>query len=380
MRHDLLKRLRCPLTKEALILIDLDSGSSSTGAETRTGVLCNESWTYLYPVINGIPLMLVFRTPLSEGFVRDHEARLKSLRERHPGLATCNLPNQSPERGEKDVQKTFTEEWDSVKDSEFTFRYSEEQNATLQRHVWLRDMDDSEVAAVGSILDIGCGGFAAEARALSNLNPGVEVIGIDLNLSLVRNGGVIETYERVSAVVCSLFRLPFADDECFDLVFSQGVLHHTYSTENAIRAVESQVRRGGYLFIWLYAVEDPLRGKGLRKLRSFVSYLVLMRTLRPILSRSPVLVRKFFVYLIAFYNHFRFKYTKSRPPEWSFSNTIHGVYDMVTPRYAHDHSFNEMIEFVETLGFAVTTVSPLAYRKLMGWPVHGIGLLGRKDA
>lgn len=379
MKRSLLEKLRCPISQNSLHVFDLETQMAGEGKNVSEGMLCDDGGDFLYPIINGIPILLIFKTPLTEKFVANYRTRIEDIKGLHPQFQNCQLPDLEPEKGEQAVQKTFTEEWDSLDDTTFTFRYSKEQTIVLQRQVWLRDLNDEEVSSIGDVLDIGCGGFADESLALSKLNSHINVYGIDLSLSLVKNGHLIDTYDRVHCVVCSLFHLPFSTQDPFDLVFSQGVLHHTFSTYAAIQTVRKYVAEKGFMFIWLYAVEDPLRGQGLRKLRSFVSYLILMRSLRPILSRTPVMVRQFFVHLIAIYTHLRIRQTKSRPTNWRYKNTVHGVYDSVTPRYAHDHSFNETIEFVEGLGFSVSLASPTAYRSHMGWPIHGIGILAKQN-
>ena len=53
------------------------------------------------------------------------------------------------------------------------------------------------------------------------------------------------------------------------------------------------------------------------------------------------------------------------------------IRDWLTPRYAHKHTFNEVIEWFEELGFSYEIHSPSKYRELFGKPLWGIGILGK---
>jgi hypothetical protein len=73
-----------------------------------------------------------------------------------------------------------------------------------------------------------------------------------------------------------------------------------------------------------------------------------------------------------------FKSVKRHASIWTLANTEHSVRDRLTPRYAHKHSFNEVIEWYEELGFSAEVHSPAAYRRLFGRPLWGVGIRGRK--
>ena len=45
----------------------------------------------------------------------------------------------------------------------------------------------------------------------------------------------------------------------FDVVFSEGVLHHTPSTERALKALVPLLRPGGELMIYVYRRKAPIR-------------------------------------------------------------------------------------------------------------------------
>jgi ubiquinone/menaquinone biosynthesis C-methylase UbiE/uncharacterized protein YbaR (Trm112 family) len=319
-----------------------------------------------YPVVNFIPIMLIFRTPLHDHFERAHAERLRA----RPGF---RKPDGRPEPGEQSIQKTFTEEWAAVEDNELTFTYTTDGLAKLQSEAWFNS--SNAPAGARTVLDVGCGGYAAEAEALRMNFPEAEVTAVDLNLHLLRNGHRFIDKPALQVVLTSLFHLPL-ETQSFDLVFSQGVLHHTYSTEKALRNVARYNAKGGFLFVWLYAMEDHKVDKGWKGFRSRMRYYLFMVMLRPILSRAPKFIRVAVVYPIALYGYLRHRLS-GRTANWKFKNAVHGTYDYVTPRYAHVHSFNEVIEWYESLGYDYQLHSPSKYRKLFDRPIHGIGILGK---
>jgi SAM-dependent methyltransferase/uncharacterized protein YbaR (Trm112 family) len=331
------------------------------------GVLTCGACRVWYPLVNFIPLMLIFKTPLHEHFARTHAQRLASLQ-------GFTMPHWSPKPGEQSIQQTFTEEWAVVEDNEFTFAYTPEELAKLQSEAWFNS--SKEPAGVRAVLDVGCGGYAAEAEALRKNFPDAEVTAVDLNLHLLRNGHRFIDKPALHVVICSLFHLPF-EQQTFDLVFSQGVLHHTYSTADALKSIASYNAARGFLFIWLYAIEDHQVDKGMKGFRSRLRYYVFMVGLRPLVSRAPKFVRQAVVYTWGLYGYVRHKLSGSKR-NWKLRNSVHAAYDYVTPRYAHVHSFNEVIEWFEGLGYDYNLHSPSKYRRLFGRPIHGIGVLGRR--
>ena len=65
--------------------------------------------------------------------------------------------------------------------------------------------------------------------------------------------------------------------------------------------------------------------------------------------------------------------------KWKLENTNHGLRDLLSHRYAHRHSYNEVMEWFESLGFQIVDIqSPQAYRQLFGKRLWGVGLTGRK--
>src|SRR5260370_31004641 len=110
-----------------------------------------------------------------------------------------------------------------------------------------------------TVLDAGCGNgtlSAAAARA------GAYVVGIDYSTSVERAeqhkaefaGG---NAPRIQYVQGDVQHPPFAPG-VFDVVYSDGVLHHTDDTKRSFDALSRVVKPGGRMFVWLY--RSDLRG------------------------------------------------------------------------------------------------------------------------
>lgn len=102
------------------------------------------------------------------------------------------------------------------------------------------------------VLDVGCGmgRFADIATRW-----GARVIGIDLSAASEVAARNLADREFV-ALQADVFALPFAP-ETFDYIYSIGVLHHTPSCEQAVKALPQYLKPGGTLSVWLYSAYNP---------------------------------------------------------------------------------------------------------------------------
>jgi SAM-dependent methyltransferase len=102
------------------------------------------------------------------------------------------------------------------------------------------------------VLDVGCGmgRFADVATRW-----GARVVGIDLSAAAEVAARNLAEREFV-ALQADVFALPFAPAS-FDLIYSIGVLHHTPSCEQAVKALPQYLKPGGTLAVWLYSAYNP---------------------------------------------------------------------------------------------------------------------------
>ncbi len=104
------------------------------------------------------------------------------------------------------------------------------------------------------VLDAGCG---AGLSASTWLDESIGLyVGADISsavdVAAARLGG------HAQFVQADLLRLPFAAGS-FDAIFSEGVLHHTPSTESGLRALVPLLRPGGELLFYVYRRKSPVR-------------------------------------------------------------------------------------------------------------------------
>jgi SAM-dependent methyltransferase/uncharacterized protein YbaR (Trm112 family) len=366
-----LEKLVCPVSGSKLEIIVFKNYSDGQVHEyVETGVLYSVNSNFYYPIINGVPILLAFETPLVKKFEKEHYEKLKLMPK------NITLPNLEPMKGEKSIQMTFTEEWEGLGDDEVVFAYDEEEGYLLHKDVWLQ-MSDEECDCVESVLDVGCG-FGKEAHYLSRIFSKSTVYAIDLNLAVVASGMQLLLTGKIIPVVASLFRLPFKDNS-FDHVHCQGVAHHTFSTKKAFDSIEKKVSENGSFFLWVYAWEDSFGVSGVRGVLVHTYYFVSHRIFRPVLSRLPGFIRNPIVHFISIFYHPLVKDRGSNKGRWKYTNTVHAIRDMFTPMYAHRHRHNEVLFWFQNLGYLnLKMQSAFEYQKLFHRKIIGIGFNGSK--
>jgi SAM-dependent methyltransferase len=324
------------------------------------------SW---YPIVNYVPVLLNFPLPLHRQF---------SDRYRHLGIKALDLPVPpgTPRPGELQIQESFTLEWQGLGEDAYTFIYTiEERERYLRAELdWPRFLLQRMPGAPSiRVLNVGAG-FGLEPIYIHNATGGMaygaEVVGIDLNLSLLRSGAKISTMPFVHTVLASLFALPFSE-RSFDLVYAHGVLHHTHSTEAAFRSIERYRKPDGAIYIWVYALEDFFQ----KSWKGRIQYILEM-CLRPTFARLPRLLQDIFLYPLAWRNLRVTRRLYGRGPNYTMKNALHNARDCWTPLYAHRHRFNEVLRWFSELGLEGRPVDPVTVQAVLPVPLAGIGIRG----
>jgi arsenite methyltransferase len=161
---------------------------------------------------------------------------------------------------------------DATKKS-FQYKWSQEESygsegMRAELHTWLlarygfgsgREMREY-FASRGRILDAGCGaGFATSAWLTEDWSGmGGEWVGLDITEAIDVAQRAFGHIEGTHFVQGDLVAPPLAP-ESFDVIFSEGVLHHTPSTERGIQALVQLLRPGGELMIYVYTLKAPIR-------------------------------------------------------------------------------------------------------------------------
>jgi ubiquinone/menaquinone biosynthesis C-methylase UbiE len=110
-----------------------------------------------------------------------------------------------------------------------------------------------------SLLDAGCGSGNSASLLFDGLWQRLRYVGADISSAVdIAKETISAATPDCAFVQCDLMQLPFPD-QSFDVVFSEGVLHHTPSTHDAILATARLVRPGGLYSIYVYAKKSPAR-------------------------------------------------------------------------------------------------------------------------
>jgi len=149
---------------------------------------------------------------------------------------------------EKTVSGTFSDIWVGLTDDIY---FDQSYNFTNQR-LKKNGIDAEELFAGKVVLDAGCGSGKFSA-AIARLGAS-RVVAVDIGqkgLDCARKKAQKVPYgNRIEYREANLLDLPF-DDASFDVVWSNGVIHHTLNYEKCIEEFARVLRKGGRLFLYV---------------------------------------------------------------------------------------------------------------------------------
>jgi len=356
MKLRLLDLLACPTDNSPLELIQWETTTNRLSAdETRrlermgvdpasfltevvTGVLINREKKLFYPIHEGVPRMLVFPTAVARHFEKKYASRITA---ELPGFT---LPNRASMPGEDTVLQSFSTEWVNY-DWDGGSYWNLSPDAMYETTKFLLDLgrrpvQDKLVLEVG----IGIGGIADYMARTQQC----ELVGIDLSHAVDPAYRHFGGNPFLHIIQSSAFAPPFCENT-FDLVYSHGVLHHTFSTKKAFEGVCKLPKTGGRLYIWVYSFYDESRTLERRMLMRLESLI------RPIVWRLPSRWQTFVLLpIIPFYlvrqNVFRDR-RKAGSIGYGLREALHAARDRFTPRYVHRHTDEEVCSWFVEAGY-----------------------------
>jgi SAM-dependent methyltransferase/uncharacterized protein YbaR (Trm112 family) len=202
------------------------------------------------------------------------------------------------------------------------------------------------------VLDAGCGsgrltGQIAEHGAKT-------VVGVDMIEAVDGAFEATRHLPNVHIVQGNIFELPLRR-KAFDLVWSNGVIHHTPDARGAHAALAEMVAPGGLLYVWVYAK----RFNPFRFTKDVLDLLHVTSLPAPALLR----ISRIFAY-ISVGLHRLYKLVRRVPPfrprtRWADRTlrrrTVHELsltwFDALSPAYDSRHTEAEVIGWFERLGF-----------------------------
>ncbi|MBN2406716.1 MAG: methyltransferase domain-containing protein [Elusimicrobia bacterium] len=237
-------------------------------------------------------------------------------------------------------------------------------------------------------LNAGCG--LAWSEYMFNDNPKVNRFAVDISRSVDVGYERTRDLDNVFIGQADLFGLPFKK-EFFDIIYSDGVLHHTGDAVRAFNDLSGYLKPGGIMGIYIYCVKPFLRELADRELREVTTRMsfeecldfsekiaLLGRSLQRI--KEPLVIdediplmniKKGEYDLQKFiYDHFvKCYYNDYQGMDMSVITNV----DWYHPKYATHHTREEVAGWFETNGFGdIKFVQP------KGWEHSGFFVSGRK--
>lgn len=109
------------------------------------------------------------------------------------------------------------------------------------------------------VLDAGCGSGFSFSCLVGDQCRNFDYVGVDISSAVDIAKDRFEKLKCPSAFMqASVLELPIMD-ESFDIVFSEGVLHHTDSVERGVIELTRILKKGGKLLFYVYAKKAPIR-------------------------------------------------------------------------------------------------------------------------
>lgn len=346
------ERLRCPRCRGALELLPLEARSyrptieqerraeglgidpASIGHGVDAGLLLCASCRCWYPVLDGLPVLLLHDASVHDELRARHRSAVDGL---GSGWGPPRVP---PPVGEGAVQRSFSREWRDYEYDGVLWTWSYEQREAF----FLAELGELS-ATPQSFVEIGCGLGVVTSFAARHL--GGDAVGVDLSLAALQATRHFRDEPFLHFVQASVWFLPFADGS-FDQVYSHGVLHHTASTEDAFRAVARLCRPGGQTSIWIYGPEGTSETFTRRLAYSAE------RIVRPVLARTPSALASIALGPVA-YGYMAANWLQRRlgrdRQAYDFRRALHAARDRFTPLYAFRTSPEEVRRWFDEAGF-----------------------------
>ena len=359
MNERLMRFVRCPICVAALELTIYESDASK--CHISAGLLscgCGAK----YPIWGGVPRMLL---PADLTIPPDY---LEQFKDRLLREAPEFLSESSKRKHAKGY--SFDTQWSMYEYGDLTWELNL-QTRVEYFYKYLQVEPGSLKCTL--VLDAGCGNGTLTAGVGAS---GPEIIGMDYSDSVVmaerekaRFAG--EASSRVHYLQGDVQHPPFAPGT-FDIVYSDGVLHHTPKTQVSFCALAPLVRKDGSYFVWLYRSDaSPIYRVKIKT----------AKTLQSILRPLPLPVLKYLCFagaaiLLLRLRLLRLLGNRKRriiPLRLKAVN----LFDTLTPRYYHLHTPNEVMGWFNAAGFMGATETSIPSLSYGGFGM--LGLRGRKE-
>jgi len=299
-----------------------------------------------------------------EGALRSPQGMVYAITNGIPRFVLTNDPDQ------KQTENSFGFKWQQRNTYDSPQVQATAQQWLIQRYGF-RDVDDmlSYFGNRRRILDAGCGsGFSASLwlKALRGEWVGAD-ISVAVDVAQERLGHIAGTH----FIQADILQLPFREGT-FDTIFTEGVLHHTPSTERALKLLVPLLEPGGEFLCYIYRKKSPIREFTDDYVRGIVSQLPpdeAWAMLRPLTHLGKALaelkvevdVPEDIPYLgikagrcdiqrLLYWHFVKLFWNEA----FSFEENNHVNFDWYHPRYAHRHTEDEIRRWCDEAGLSIT--------------------------
>ena len=166
-----------------------------------------------------------------------------------------------------DIEKCFSYQWT---ESNFGQPDKFSDDDIKKDVIETMDLTDDDLSLFNDkiVLDVGVGSGASSRLWAPRAK---EFHGVDIGNGVYRAKNTLNnSVENPILSHSDLHHLPYPD-ESFDVIVSNGVLHHTPSTKNALKSVYPKLKKGGLIIFYIYKVKTPLREFSDDYIRNLVS-------------------------------------------------------------------------------------------------------------
>jgi 2-polyprenyl-3-methyl-5-hydroxy-6-metoxy-1,4-benzoquinol methylase/uncharacterized protein YbaR (Trm112 family) len=349
MKQSLLSILRAPKSKLPLTLYEFVSDTpvrQGGEREILEGILLTDDRIAAYPIVDGVPIM--FESAFTHAFLQKHAVAIAS----HPVLSKLHLPAQ------RKLFWSFSDEWNQYFNTNLDKTWGWTVAERLQQF-YLETGVDADWCKGKLILDAGCGNGQL-SEGLSRL--GANVIGVDYAESVF--AAALRSHSDTVHFVQGDLQTPPFQAGTFDLIISNGVLHHSPNTYRTFVEVSQLVKEEGRLYLWLYRRSKKL------KMRLFIHPAI--ELMRAFVSRASPAAQKLIVKSYTFVLFALHKLSGSSG-DFSWREQLVSAYDTLTPRWRHYHAPLEVSCWFFLNGYSAPAITH--------WDnPYGFGMVAEKKA
>ena len=321
MLQSLVELLRCPVTRSRLTIVTIKEAKKELDGQIvdiiAEGILyADKDW--FYPVINGVPRLMVESIIDYEGFLCKNISNFKELK-RNIFSKYADLINLVYKKNYR-TKQSFTQEW-ALFNPEKDKTWNADEQKMLER--FFTETSETKSSLQNKIVfDAGCGNGLLNSLLAKN-----EITNIAMDFSNSIEGAYNKNkFSRVHFIQGDIQYPPLLFNY-FDVVHCSGVLIHTNNTELSFSCIEPLVKSTGKLSVWLYHHRNYFTHK-------------LFNEIRKITCRWPLKMQYYIYRFTIFPISYVIKRIKGN--QQNSREMMIDILDWFTPEFRWEHSHDEV--------------------------------------